>query len=221
MSKTNKEIVQSFFDQVVNQKRIDLWDEYISKDYVSHAAPYIGMGLSTHTSSDKITVTSVAPGSPADGKLRVGDEIIRVEDEYNVWHTFKQLKTAVMGLGQTGTTIKVQVRRGEQIFDYEITRGLIEGFDITFELARENLRTFLMDDYPDVKVTVKQIIGEGDIVACYSESQGTNSDFNRQSIWPESTFYRLSEGKIVEEWYVADYVGSLKQLGYDIKAPEA
>ena len=179
------------------------------------------MGLSTHTSSEKITVTSVAPGSPADGKLRVGDEIIRVEDEYNVWDTFKQLKTAVMGLGQTGTTIKVRVQRGEGTFDYEITRGFIEGFDIPYELAQENLRTFLMDDYPDMKVTVKHIIGEGDMVACYTESQGTNSDFNRQSIWPESVFYRLSEGKIVEEWFVADYVSALKQLGYNIKAPEA
>ena len=221
MSKTNKEIVQGFFDQVINQKRIDLWDEYISKDYVSHAAPYVGMGLSTHTSSDKITVTSVAPGSPADGKLRAGDEIIRLEDDNNLADTFDEIKNAVFGLGQIGTTIKVRVRRGEGTFDYEITRGLIEGFDITYEIARENLRTFLMDEYPDVKVTVKQIIGEGDMVACYCESQGTNSDFNRLSIWPESGFFRLSEGKIVEEWYVEDYVGALKQLGYDIKAPEA
>ena len=220
MSKTNKEIVQSYLDQVVNQKRIDLWDEYISKDFVSHAAPYIGMGLTANPSSGKLLITSIAANSPSDGKLQIGDEIIRVEDDYNVWDTFKQLKTAVMGLGQTGTTIKVRVRRGEHTFDYEITRGFIEGYDIPYELYQENLRTFLMDEYPDVKVTVKKIIGEGDMVACYSESQGTNSDFNRQSIWPESGFYRLSEGKIVEEWYVADYVGSLKQLGYDIKAPE-
>jgi hypothetical protein len=43
MSNTNKEIVQGFIEQVVNQKRIDLWDEYISKVYISHTAPYIGM----------------------------------------------------------------------------------------------------------------------------------------------------------------------------------
>jgi predicted SnoaL-like aldol condensation-catalyzing enzyme len=97
---------------------------------------------------------------------------------------------------------------------------LIEGFDIPYELAQENYRTFLMDDYPDVKVSVKKIIGEGDIVACYTETQGTNSDFNRQAIWADSAFYRLSDGKIVEEWFVSDYVMALKQLGYDIKAPE-
>ena len=65
------------------------------------------------------------------------------------------------------------------------------------------------------------MIAEGDTVACYTESRGTNSDFNREAIWPDCAFYRLADGKIVEEWYVSDYVGALKQLGYDIKAPEA
>lgn len=221
MSKTNKEIVQGFFEQVVNEKRMDLWDEYISKDYVSHAAPYVGMGLSARTSGDKLIVSSIAPGGPAEGKLQLGDEIIRVEDEYNLWDTFEQLKTAVMGLGKTGTTIKVRVRRGEGSFDYELTRGLIEGFDIPYDVAQEDYRTFLMEDYPDVKVTVKKILEEGDTVACYTESKGTNTDFNREAIWSDSTFYRLSDGKIVEEWYVFDYVMVLKQLGYDIKAPGA
>ena len=200
---------------------MDLWDQYISKDYVSHAAPYIGMGLSTRTSSDKIIVTSIAPGGPSEGKLQLGDEIIRVEDDYNMWDTFEQLKTAVMGLGETGTTIKVRVRRREGSFDYELTRGLIEGFDISYEVARENTRTFLMEDYPDVKVSVIKIIEEGDTVACYTETKGTDSDFNREVIWSDSTFYRLSDGKIVEEWYVSDDVSVLKQLGYDIKAPDA
>jgi len=90
MSKTNKEIVQGFFDQVINQKRMELWDDYISKDYVSHAAPYIGMGLSTQTSEGKMIISSIAPGAPAEGRLQVGDEIIRIEDKTYVWDTFKQ-----------------------------------------------------------------------------------------------------------------------------------
>ena len=209
MSKSNEEIVQGFFDQVTNEKRMDLWDEYISKDYVSHAAPYIGMGLTTRTSGGKLIVSSIATGSPAEDKLQIGDEIIRVEDEFNLWDTFEQLKTAVLGIGKTGTTIKVRVRREEGSFDYELTRGLIEGFDISYEVARENTRTFLMEDYPDVKVTDIKIIEEGDTVACYTETKGTNSDFNREVIWPDSAFYRLSNGKIIEQWYVSDYVSAL------------
>ena len=221
MSKTNKEIVQGFFNQVINQKRMDLWDEYISKDFVSHAAPYIGMGFTEDSSSGKLLITSIAPGGPTDGNLQVGDEIIRIEDDLNVWDTFEQLKTAVLGIGKTGTAIKVRVRRGTETFDYEITRGLIEGYDISYEVVKGNYRAFLTDLYPDVEVKVEKMIAEDDIVACYTIYQGTNSDFNREVIWPDSAFYRLSDGKIVEEWYVSDYVGALKQLGYDIKAPEA
>jgi hypothetical protein len=198
-----------------------LWDEFISEDYVSHPSPYIGMGLSTRNTNEKMIVSSIASGGPEEGKLQVDDQIIRVEDDLNRWDTFEQLKTAVLGLGRTDTTINVRVRRGEQTFDYELTRELIEGFDIPCELPQDNYRTFLTDDYPDLKVTVKKMIAEGDIIACYNESQGANSDFNRQAIWPESVFNCLSEGKIVEEWYVSDFVGALKQLGYDINAPEA
>jgi predicted SnoaL-like aldol condensation-catalyzing enzyme len=220
MSKTNKEIVQGFFDQVINQKRMDAFDDYFSKDYVSHSPPYIGMGLSTQNTDDKMFVSSIAPGGPADGKLQVGDEIIRVEDEYNLWDTFEQLNTAVLGIGKTGTAIKVRVLRGEASFDYEITRGLIEAFDISYAAVKENYRAFLTDQYPDVKVKVIKMIAEGDTVACYTVTQGINSDFDREAIWADSAFYRLSNGKIVEEWYVSDYVMALKQLGYDIKAPE-
>jgi len=221
MSKTNKEIIQGFFDQVINLKRMDLWDEYISKDYVNHSPPYIGMGLSTRNTGDKMFVSSIAPGGPAEGKLLVGDQIIRVEDDLNQWDTFEQLKTAVLGMGKAGTTIKVRVLRGEDSFDYELTRGLIEGFDISYKEVKEDYRTFLTDQYPDVKVKIEKMIAEGEFVACYSVSQGTNSDFKREAIWSDCSFYRLSDGKIVEEWYVSDFVGALKQLGYDIKAPEA
>ena len=127
----------------------------------------------------------------------------------------------MVGLGQTGTAIKVQVRRGDQTVDYELRSGVIDGFDTTYELEKENYRTFLMDNYPDVKVSVKKLISEGDIVACFNECRGTDSDFNREVIWSESVFYRLSDGKIVEEWYVSDNVSVLQQLGYNIKAPEA
>ena len=135
----------------------------------------------------------------------MGDEITRVEDEHNVWDTFEQLKTAVLGLGKTGTTIKVRVRRGEGTFDYELTRGLIEGFDIPYEVAQENFRTFLMDDYPDLKVSVKKIISEGDIVACYIESQGTDSDF------PFAWYLSRVEGLIARNW-------NPRQLGFGKRA---
>jgi len=35
----------------------------------------------------------------------------------------------------------------------------------------------------------------------------------------EAWFMRLSEGKIVEDWYITDGISHLKQLGYQIIAP--
>lgn len=222
MAKTNKEIFQGFADQVINEKRTDLWDKYVSTDFRWRTSPYVGMGITTDDSSgDKLIIASIAPGSPAEGKLQPGDEIIRAEDENSQWETFKQLKNAVWGLGQIGSTVKVRVRRGEESIDYELTKGLIEGFDIPNEINRKGFQTFLLKEYPDVKVTVKHILEEGDMIACYLEYKGTNSDFHREAIWTSCMFFRLSDGKIVEGWGIDDDVSVLKQLGYEIKAPSA
>lgn len=89
-----------------------------------------------------------------------------VEDEHNLRDTFEQLKTTVLGFGKIGTTIKELVFRGEGAFVYVLTRGLDENFDIPNEVFRENSRTLLMEECPDVRVSVINILEEGDTVAC-------------------------------------------------------
>ena len=37
-------------------------------------------------------INMIAPGSPADGKLQVGDELLWVEDENQRWATYEQIK---------------------------------------------------------------------------------------------------------------------------------
>ena len=44
--KSNVEIIQDVLEQVVNQKRIDVWDKYFSQDYIARGAPFVGMGFS-------------------------------------------------------------------------------------------------------------------------------------------------------------------------------
>ncbi|MEJ2736997.1 MAG: hypothetical protein P8189_26115, partial [Anaerolineae bacterium] len=73
--KSNVEIIQDTIEQIVNQKEIDKWDQYFSPDYISRGAPYIGMGFSRDTSGNKHIIDMIAPGSPADEKLQVGDEL--------------------------------------------------------------------------------------------------------------------------------------------------
>ena len=46
LMKSNVEIIQDIIEQVVNQKKIDVYDQYFSEDYISRGDPYVGTGLS-------------------------------------------------------------------------------------------------------------------------------------------------------------------------------
>ena len=70
--KSNVEIIQDTIEQVVNQKKIDMWDEYFSQDYIARGAPFVGMGFSAESSGNKHTINFIAPGSPVEGKILGG-----------------------------------------------------------------------------------------------------------------------------------------------------
>jgi hypothetical protein len=76
LMKSNVEIIQDIVEQVVNQKIIDKWDQYTSQDYISRGALYVGVGFSVDSSGDKHIINIIAPGSPAEGNLQVGDELL-------------------------------------------------------------------------------------------------------------------------------------------------
>jgi hypothetical protein len=90
LMKSNVEIIQDVIEQVVNQKKIDIWDQYFSQDYISRGAPFVGMGFSVDSSGNKHTINIIAPGSPAEGKLQVGDELLWAEDEHQRWASMGQ-----------------------------------------------------------------------------------------------------------------------------------
>jgi predicted ester cyclase len=216
--KSNVEIIQDIIEQVINQKKIDIWDQYFSQDYISRGAPYVGMGFSADSSGNKHIINIIAPGSPAEGKLQVGDELLWAEDEHQRWATYEDIKQGIMQ-GNRGSKYKVGVRRGNQTLEYEFTRDLIKGFDTSNDQAKSDLREFMTKQFPDLKATIKQILADGDMAVCLLEYRGTNTDFEREAVWREAWFVRLSEGKIVESWSVFDGTSYFKQLGYQIIPP--
>jgi len=78
-------------------------------------------------------------------------------------------------------------------------------------------------DYPDLQVTVEQMIAEGDMVASYQRYTGTQyGDVeDEQGVpatglateWVSMGLFRIECGKIVEIWAVADDLGRLQRLG--------
>lgn len=214
--KSNVEIIQDAIEQIVNQKKIDKWDQYFSPDYISRGAPYIGMGFSRDTSGNRHIIDMVVPGSPADGKLQVGDELLWVDDEHQRWATYEEIEQGIRG-----REYKVGVRRGNQTLEYELTRGLFRGFDTHTDQAKSDMREFMAKEFPDLKATIKLILADGDMVVSLLEYLGTHADFEREAVWREAWFVRLSEGKIVEGWPIFDESSFLRHLGYQLIPPSA
>jgi predicted ester cyclase len=217
--KSNAEIVRDVLEQVVNQKKIDAWDQYFGPDYVARGAPSIGMGFSRDTSGNKHKIDAISPGSPAEGKLQVGDELVWVEDERQRWATHEDMSRGFQRY--RGSTLKLGVRRGRETLEVELTRGPIQGFDTDCAQAKSDMREFMTREIPDLRVDVKLTLGDGDKVACLMEYRGTHANFKREAVWREIWIVRLSEGKIVESWPLPDVDAYLRQLGYQSIPPSA
>jgi predicted ester cyclase len=74
--------------------------------------------------------------------------------------------------------------------------------------------------FPDVKFTIDQMVGEGDMVATFVHGEGTNTgEFmgmppsGKHAIWQSTGFFRVKDGKIVEHWGVPDLLGLMTQIG--------
>src|SRR5215212_4719798 len=78
-------------------------------------------------------------------------------------------------------------------------------------------------DYPDLQVTVEQVIAEDDMVASYQRYTGTQQgDVEDErgvpatgltTEWVSMGLFRIECGKIAEIWAVADDLGRLQRLG--------
>jgi len=212
--KSNVEIIQDTIEQIVNQKNIDMWDQFFSPDYISRGAPFIGMGFSRDTSRNKHIITFVYPGSPADGKLQVGDELLWVEDGHQRWATYEDISQGIQG-----NKYKVGVRRGDQTLEYELAKDLFRGFDTHTEQAKSEMREFIANQIPNLTATIKLILADGDMVVSLLEYRGTHAKFERETVWREAWFTRLYEGKIVEGWPIIDESSFFRHLGYQLIPP--
>lgn len=217
--KSNAEIIRDVLEQVVNQKKIDAWDQYFSPDYVARGAPFIGMGFSRDTSGNKHIINAITPGSPAEGRLQVGDELVWVEDERQRWATYEDISQGLQVY--RGNKLKLGVRRGKETLEVELTRGLIRGFDTDNDQAKSEMQEFMTSEIPDLRVDIKMTLADGDMVACVMEYRGTHATFKREAVWREIWVVRLAEGKIVESWPLPDVDAYLRQLGYQSIPPSA
>lgn len=183
MTQTNSSILRGFLDEVVNQKRLNLLSKYFSENFVGHGTPYVGVGIAPDYSSEmkKVTVEVVNPGGPAEGKLMVGDEILRVSDGERTWETFDELREPAWGQGVLGTSLTIWVRREEVEHEVSLVRGLMPGFESPYRALESGMREWL-EEWPDLESRLVHAMEAGDLVAYHTGNQGNNARFGRAAV---------------------------------------
>jgi len=91
--------------------------------------------------------------------------------------------------------------------------------------GREECREFysgVKEAFPDMDVTIEELIAEGDKVVQRSRQTGTHEgEFmgieptGNSFDTPGIVIYRIQDGKIVEDWVHSDMMGMMKQLGLE------
>ncbi len=219
MTQTNSSILRGFFDEVLNQKRLDLLPKYFSQEYIGHGSPYVGVGMAPDFGSEeKVTIQFVLPGSPSEGKLVVGDEILRVSDGERTWETSDELRQSSWGHGVLGGSLTMWVRREGVEHEITLVRGLIQGYELPYQLVEANLPEYYKD-WPDLKARLVKVMESGDLVAYHAETQGYNARYGRSAVWAEFGFVRFQDGKITDWWNAEDTYSQYRQLGYTIEDP--
>lgn len=221
MTRSNRETVQRYYEEVINQKLFDRYEEYFTEETIFHNPPYVGAGVSTDdTSGNKVMIVKVAKGGPADGQLMPGDQLLRASDEKYTWETYKQLRETDWGQGTIGSAVSVRVLRDGNVLDLQLKRGIVQGFNQRAFDIKEIFRHYATKVWPDQKITIEQLIEEGDLVMAHCLNRGTNMEYHRQAVWDVIDLFKVRDGKILEIWSVENLYSELKQLGYKITPPE-
>ncbi len=127
---------------------------------------------------------------------------------------------------------KAIVRRYvDQVINQDNMAVIDESFDTTYVnhtsagdmYGPEGMKAFVTrvrTNLPDLQARVEDIITAGDKVVMRLTLYGTYTgevmgiaSHGKQVTIPEIQIYRLTNGKIVERWYIADRLGLWQQLG--------
>ncbi len=80
--------------------------------------------------------------------------------------------------------------------------------------------TMDLTGFPDLQLTVEDMIAEGDKVAVRLSRGGTHQGVfmgvaptGNEARWTGNTIFRIANGKIVEGWVEGDHLGLMQQLG--------
>lgn len=92
--------------------------------------------------------------------------------------------------------------------------------DATGVEAMKQVWTMLLRAYPDINITIEEMVAEDDLVAVRNTVTGTNlgeymgrPPTGRRVTYPEMFILRFTDGRVAETWGVVDVLSQLTQLG--------
>ena len=123
----------------------DPYTEYISKedmeDYMADVTGnFVGIGIYMvkDTENDKIMVLSPIKGGPAErAGIQPGDLIISVDGETCTADDMSAISTKIKG--EEGTTVKLEILRGDETLSFELTRENIKVNPVEGEVLEGNI----------------------------------------------------------------------------------
>jgi hypothetical protein len=164
MENKNIQIVRECIEQITNAKNFDKIYNYYSEECVFYSPPYVGLGFFPDDSSgERLEVKRVVPNSPATEVLKQGDVILRASDENGSWEGYDQLRTGLWGQGKLGIEVTLTLLRSGETIEATIKRGRIDGFNLPIETILDVWRHFLLEEMPDLKTDIIQIMASGDL----------------------------------------------------------
>ncbi len=103
--------------------------------------------------------------------------------------------------------------------DYRVHATLSGPDAIDRDHLKDLVRSFRLS-FPDARITIEDIVAEGDLVAARMMEQGTHTGAfreipptGRRVTYGSMTFLRIVDGMIVEHWGLLDLPSLLQQLG--------
>lgn len=123
----------------------DPYTRYISEEEYqemldSSVKPYSGIGvhLTFDTETSGIEILGIMPDSPATkSDLKIGDIIVKVEDITVSLETYQECVDAIKG--EAGTSVKLILKRGDELIEREVVRESIVANNIEAEVLDGNI----------------------------------------------------------------------------------
>ena len=142
-----------------------------------------------------------------------------------------QQRTPVNSLEQNKALVRRWIETGFNKKDLRVVDELfVENFIVNGQkIGRQGLKqgmTGRLTAFPDLHVTITEILAEGDKVGLWYTVQATQKGnlegipaTGKQVTWAGADLLRVAGGKIVEAQFLDDSLGLLRQLGATVSPP--